>query len=69
GAADWGLAIAPVAAAYDLGFLPLAEEHYDFAVLTERLDRPAVMAFLAALARPVIRNRLAELGFSPAEEH
>jgi molybdenum cofactor synthesis domain-containing protein len=69
GAADWGLAIAPVAEAYDLGFLPLAEEHYDFAALTERLDRPAVKAFLAALARPGIRNRLAELGFSPAEEH
>jgi molybdenum cofactor synthesis domain-containing protein len=67
-AADWGLAIAPVADAYDLGFLPLAEEHYDFAALTDRLDRPAVMAFLAALARPDIRNRLAELGFSPAEE-
>ena len=67
-AADWGLAIAPVADAYGLGFLPLAEEHYDFAALTERLERPAVMAFLAALARPDIRNRLAELGFSPAEE-
>jgi putative molybdopterin biosynthesis protein len=32
GRADWGVAIRPVAAALGLAFIPLAEEHYDFAV-------------------------------------
>ena len=34
GRADWGLAIAQAAQAYDLGFIPLAQEHYDFALVT-----------------------------------
>ena len=33
GRADWGMTIAPVARASDLGFIPFAEEHYDFAVV------------------------------------
>ena len=32
--ADWGMTIAPVAHAAGLGFIPLAEEHYDFALVT-----------------------------------
>ena len=32
--ADWGMTIAPVAHASGLGFIPLAEEHYDFALVT-----------------------------------
>jgi len=32
--ADWGVTIAPVAQASGLGFIPLAEEHYDFALVT-----------------------------------
>lgn len=67
GRADWGMAIATVARAYGLGFLPVADEHYDFAVVRARADRPAVAAFLAALARPDVRQRLAALGFTPAE--
>jgi len=50
--ADWGMTIAPVAHSYDLGFIPLAEEHYDFAVVAKRKDRPAVQAFREALASP-----------------
>ncbi len=34
--ADWGMTIAPVAHAAGLGFIPLAEEHYDFALVTAR---------------------------------
>ena len=48
--ADWGMTIAPVAHASDLGFIPFAEEHYDFALVTARKQRPAVQAFLDALA-------------------
>ena len=44
--ADWGMTIAPVALAAGLGFIPFAEEHYDFALVTARKQRPAVQAFL-----------------------
>jgi putative molybdopterin biosynthesis protein len=64
--ADWGMTIAPVARAYGLGFIPLAEEHYDFALVTARKQRPAVQAFLDALASEEIRAALAHAGFRPA---
>jgi len=64
--ADWGMTIAPVAHAAGLGFIPLAEEHYDFAVVTSRKHRPAVQAFLAALRSPESRAALAQAGFRPA---
>jgi putative molybdopterin biosynthesis protein len=62
GRADWGVAIEPVARMYGLGFLPLAPEHYDFLVVDTRRDRPAVRAFLAALADPETRRRIEALG-------
>jgi molybdenum cofactor synthesis domain-containing protein len=65
--ADWGMTIAPVAHAARLGFIPLAEEHYDFALVTARKQRPAVQAFLAALASDESRTALAQAGFRPAE--
>ena len=65
--ADWGMTIAPVAHAARLGFIPLAEEHYDFALVTARKQRPAVQAFLAALASDESRMALAQAGFRPAE--
>jgi molybdenum cofactor synthesis domain-containing protein len=64
--ADWGVTIAPVAHATGLGFIPLAEEHYDFALVTARKQRPAVQAFLAALASEESRAALAQAGFRPA---
>ncbi len=64
--ADWGLTIAPVAHAAGLGFIPLAEEHYDFALVTARKPRPAVQAFLKALASEESRAALAQAGFRPA---
>ncbi|HEV3122842.1 MAG TPA: molybdopterin biosynthesis protein [Isosphaeraceae bacterium] len=63
GRADWGVAIAPVAALYGLGFTPLCRECFDFAIPADRWDRPAVAAFRELLARPEIRARLARLGF------
>ncbi len=68
GRADWGLTIAPVAAAYGLGFLPVRVERYDFAVPESRWDRPALASFRATLDRPETRRRLAELGFLVSEE-
>ncbi len=64
--ADWGMTIAPVAHAVGLGFIPLAEEHYDFALVTARKQRPAVQAFLEALGSDEARAALEQAGFRPA---
>ncbi|MFC7704622.1 molybdopterin biosynthesis protein [Plastorhodobacter daqingensis] len=63
GRADWGMAIRPVAEAMGLGFLPVADEHYDFAVWQEPRDPEAIAAFEAALTEsaPDIRRG----GFTP----
>ena len=61
--ADWGVTIAPVAHATGLGFIPLTEEHYDFALVSARKERPAVQAFLAALASDETRSALERAGF------
>lgn len=63
--ADWGMTIAPVASAAGLGFIPVAEEHYDFALVTSRKERPAVLAFLDALASADVRSSLEQAGFQP----
>ena len=64
--ADWGMTIAPVAHAAGLGFIPYAEEHYDFALVKARMQRPAVQAFLDALASEAGRRALEQAGFRPA---
>jgi putative molybdopterin biosynthesis protein len=64
GRADWGVAIETVARDYGLGFLPLAEEHYDFAVPEARRGRAAVAAFAALLAEEGTARMLRELGFA-----
>ena len=64
--ADWGMTIAPVAHAAGLGFIPLAEEHYDFALVTARKNRPAVQAFLRALASEEAHAALEQAGFRKA---
>jgi len=61
--ADWGVAIESVARQYGLGFLPLQDEHYDFAVPKARLDRPAVQRFRAVLQDAEVREALRHLGF------
>lgn len=64
GRADWGVAIASAAAPLGLRFLPLREERYDFVIPAARRARPAVQAFLAALADPALRARLRAAGFA-----
>ena len=63
GRADWGVAIDTVAKQYELGFISLQEEQYDFIVPTTRLKRPAVRAFCALLADAQVREELLALGF------
>jgi putative molybdopterin biosynthesis protein len=67
GRADWGIAIEPVARLYGLGFLPVAPEHYDFLVVENRRERPAVQAFLAVLRDQTTRERIRALGMSPTD--
>jgi len=61
GRADWGIAIEPVAMLYGLGFLPIAPEDYDFLLRESRRERPAVVAFLAALRDEAVREKIRAL--------
>ncbi len=63
GRADWGIVIAPVARAYDLGFIPMSVEQFDFVIPENRWDRPAVAAFRELLTDRAVRGRLMEAGF------
>jgi putative molybdopterin biosynthesis protein len=64
GRADWGIAIETVARLYDLEFLPLAPEEYDFLLRESRRERPAVQAFLSALQDSAVREKIRALGMS-----
>jgi putative molybdopterin biosynthesis protein len=61
--ADWGLTIASVARQYDLGFIPLQDEHYDFVVPRARLCRAPVQRFRDLLNDASLRAALAAMGF------
>ncbi|MCA3646643.1 MAG: molybdopterin biosynthesis protein [Methylobacterium sp.] len=61
GRADWGVAIQPVAEALGLGFIPVAEEHYDFAVGKDFSASGAGQEFLHALFASA--QKLSQLGF------
>lgn len=63
--ADWGMTIEPVARAAGLGFIPFAEEHYDFALVIARKQRSAVQAFLESLTSQETRAALERAGFRP----
>jgi putative molybdopterin biosynthesis protein len=62
GRADWSVAIESVARSVKLGFLPVAEEHYDFVVPKSRRHRPAVQAFAKLLSDPGTQQVLRERG-------
>ncbi len=62
GSADWGVAIEQVATANMLGFIPLAEEHYDFVCPAGRRSREAVEVVCQLLQDADIRGQLAALG-------
>jgi putative molybdopterin biosynthesis protein len=61
--ADWGVAIESVAKDSGLGFVPVQEEQFDFAVPKRRWDRPAVRAFRDLLNEEAIRTKLQQMGF------
>jgi putative molybdopterin biosynthesis protein len=66
GRADWGVAISPGAALYDLEFLPLVMEHYDLVVPRARRDRAPVQRLIDLLTSEDGRELLRGLGFEPA---
>ena len=61
--ADWGMAIDTVARQYDLDFIPVQEECYDFVVPKLHQARQAVRMFQSLLREEAIQARLRELGF------
>lgn len=61
--ADWGVGIESVARQYDLGFIALQDEFYDFAVPRARRQRPSVQRFCAVLQDTATRAALSALGF------
>jgi putative molybdopterin biosynthesis protein len=66
GRADWGVCLEGVARDAGLSTVFVAEESYDFLVPAARAARPAVRAFVAALAESSVRDRLRTLGFAPS---
>ncbi|GEP12188.1 molybdopterin biosynthesis protein [Methylobacterium gnaphalii] len=66
GRADWGVAIASVADAYGLGFIPLTEEYYDLAYRGDAREGSALAALIALLDETSTAEALRELGFVPA---
>jgi putative molybdopterin biosynthesis protein len=52
-----------VAYQYDLGFIPVQDEHYDFVVPLSRAHRSAVQRFRALLHEPSLRTALLADGF------
>ncbi len=63
GRADWGVAIETAARDAGLGFVPLRDEEFDFAIPPARLKRPGVVAFLEVLRDPAVREELRQSGF------
>jgi molybdate-binding protein len=56
------MAIEHTAYQYDLGFIPLKEEHYDFLILKESIDSEYVQLFLERLKSKEFKKEL-ELNF------
>jgi putative molybdopterin biosynthesis protein len=56
------MGISSAAAALGLGFVPLGEEEYDFAIPTRYLDLPMVQTFIATLKSAAFHDKLASLG-------
>jgi len=66
GSADAGFGIEAAAARYDLGFVPLIDERYGFALRHTTLETDAGSTFLRRLAGKTFRQRLLALpGYAP----
>ena len=68
GNADAGLGIYSAAKMYDLDFIPICDEEYDFLISQAYADDPMVRAFLAALRSQACKERLTRMGGYGLEE-
>lgn len=62
GNADAGLGIYAAAKMYDLDFIPLCDEEYDFLIGEAFVSHPFVEAFFAQMQSPAFRARLEKMG-------
>lgn len=62
GSADAGLGILAAARIFDLDFIPLAEERYDFLIAAEAFGNLGIQHFLELIKSPAFAERLAKLG-------
>ena len=62
GNADAGMGIYSAAKMYDLDFIPIRNEEYDFLVNEKYIDTPAVKAFLDVLKSDEFKKRLEKMG-------
>jgi len=62
GNADAGLGIYSAAKMYDLDFIPICNETYEFLVAKDELENPMVKAFLDVLYSEEFKNRLKKMG-------
>ncbi len=60
GKADAGVAIRGAVERYGLDFVPITNEHYDFAVPVRRLDKPSVRGFLEVLRSEEFKREVAK---------
>jgi putative molybdopterin biosynthesis protein len=68
GRADWGVTIETVARRAGLRFQPLRPEHYDFAIPSDRWERPGVKALVRMLEEGgTVRGALEAIGFGPPQ--
>ncbi len=58
GRADVGVAIEPLADAYDLDFIPVGEEIFDFLIPKHKMGKKAVQQFLRVLSSSSFREKL-----------
>jgi putative molybdopterin biosynthesis protein len=61
GRADVGIAVKPLAIAYDLDFIPISEEIYDFLIPIDSLEKESIKIFLKTLASNEFSNALKNL--------
>ncbi len=61
GKADVGLSIKTIASIYNLDFIPLREEHYDFLVKIDSLNKGSVRKFINKLRSSKFKNKLIEM--------
>jgi len=66
GRADVGVCIEAAAKLYNLDYIPLTWEEYDFAIAIDSVSNPVVRSFIATLSSPRLRDVLSALpGYEP----